>query len=207
MKKNPLTFTFKGLTIETHPEVYDPSEDTFLLIEALDVKEEISVLEIGSGCGIIGLDCARIGANVICTDINPIAVELTKKNYLMNQNLLKGDFEVRLGDLFSPVLSAEVFDIIIFNTPYLPTKKDEKISKWFDMATSGGIDGLNVTEKFLSSVDKYLKSDGKFYFVFSSLSDRIKLEKLLIKFNLNYKIVKSNRFDDETIDVYCVNKK
>jgi release factor glutamine methyltransferase len=207
MNKKFQTFTFKGLTIETHPEVYDPSEDTFFLVEVLDIKEGIYVLEIGSGCGIIALDCARKGANVICTDINPIAVELTKKNYLMNQNLLKGDFEVRLGDLFSPILSAESFDVIVFNPPYLPTKKDEKVSKWFDIATSGGPNGLAATERFLKSLDKYLKENGKSYFVFSTLSDRNKLEKLLKKFNLNYNIVKSNTFDDETLDIYCINKK
>ncbi|MCK4995751.1 MAG: hypothetical protein KAR55_02585, partial [Thermoplasmatales archaeon] len=66
MNKN--SFHYKSLLIETHSEVYDPAEDTYLLLDAIDIKKNDSVLEIGTGCGIIALECARIGANVICTD-------------------------------------------------------------------------------------------------------------------------------------------
>ena len=94
-------FHYNGLTIKLHPEVYEPAEDTFLLLEAIKVKEGQNVFEIGTGCGIIALECCRLGANVVCSDGNPFAVELTYDNYNSDLSYLKGDFEIRKGDLFS----------------------------------------------------------------------------------------------------------
>ncbi len=79
------SFTFKDLTIELHPEVYEPAEDTFLLVDSIVVSEGDSVFEVGSGSGLIALYCASLGANVVCCDINPFAVELIKKNFLVNE--------------------------------------------------------------------------------------------------------------------------
>ena len=204
MKSN--SFHYKDLQIETHAEVYDPAEDTYLLLDAIDIKKNESVLEIGSGCGIISLECARIGANVISTDINPIAVELVKKNFLINQNILNGNFEVRSGDLFSPILSSETFDVIIFNPPYLPTKKEQRIGGLYDLALDGGESGIEVTKKFIGSVSAFLRKDGKAYFVFSSLSSKDALESLIKKLKLNFKIVESKTYGDETLSVYMLKK-
>ena len=204
MNKN--SFHYKSLLIEIHSEVYDPVEDTYLLLDAIDIKKNDSVLEIGTGCGIIALECARIGANVICTDINPIAVELVKKNYLMNQSLLNGNFDIRLGDLFSPLLSSETFDVIIFNPPYLPTKKDEHVGGWYDVALNGGKFGLDVTKRFIEGLSKFLKKNGKAYFIFSSLSDKKKLEQIIKKNKLDSEIILNKKFDDETLSVYLLKK-
>ena len=200
------TFHYKDLIIETHPEVYDPAEDTYLLLDAIDIKKKDSVLEIGTGCGIIALECARIGANVICTDINPFAVELVKKNYLMNQKILNGNFEVRLGNLFTPIVSGEKFDKVIFNPPYLPTRKDDLIkgSGWFDLATNGGEDGLLITKRFLEGIKNYLNKNGLAYFVFSSLSNKKKLNTYLSKLNLKSEAVLSHSFNDEKLNIYCL---
>ena len=199
-------FHYKDLTIELHPEVYDPAEDTFLLLDTIRINKDDSVLEIGTGCGLIALACARLGANVICTDKNPIAVELVKKNYLMNQKILKGNFEVRIGDIFSPILSSETFDVIIFNPPYLPTKKGELVGGWFDTATNGGKDGLLFTKRFIKELPPYLNKNGSAYFVYSTLSERVKLESILNKTNLIYNVIKSLCFNGETIDIYLLKK-
>ena len=204
MKNN--TFHYKDLLIETHNNVYDPAEDTFLLLEVINVKKDDFVLEIGTGCGIIALECAKLGANVVCTDINPLAVELTKCNYLRNELLLNGNFEVRIGDLFSPVYSYELFDVIIFNPPYLPTKKGERIGGWLDAATDGGKSGLDTTKKFIEMVPKFLKDKGKAYFVFSSLADKNKLEHLIKKNKLYHEIILSKKYDDEILYVYLLKK-
>ena len=203
---NKKSFHYKSLLIETHSEVYDPAEDTYLLLDAIDIKKNDSVLEIGTGCGIIALECARVGANVICTDVNPIAVELVKKNYMVNQGILNGNFEVRLGDLFSPLLSSETFDVIIFNPPYLPTKKDEHVGGWYDVALNGGKFGLDVTIRFIEGLSKFLKKNGKAYFIFSSLSDKKKLEQIIKKNKLDSEIILNKKFDDETLSVYLLKK-
>ena len=206
IKKPYKKFHYNGLIIEFHPEVYEPAEDTFQLLEAIKVKKRDSVLELGTGCGIIALEFSRCGANVVCTDINPYAVEITKLNYLKNKSLLNGKIDVRQGDLFSAVKSDEKFDVIVFNPPYLPTNSKERIggSGWFDLATDGGIDGLFLTRKFIKQVTKYLNRNGRAYFVFSSLSDRKKLDKYLFKSKLKTEVVLSRWFNDEQIDIYCL---
>lgn len=206
-KKIYKIFNYKELSIELHPEVYDPAEDTFLLLESINVNKDDSVLEIGTGCGIIALEFARIGAKVICSDINSFATALAKRNYQRNKSLIKGHLEVRSGDLFQVVKNNEKFDVIIFNLPYLPTKKSDYTggSGWFDIATNGGVDGLALTKKFIEELKTYLKKQGRAYFVFSSLSDRKKLENILMEKNYGYKIVKSQKFLDEIIDVYQIN--
>ena len=202
-------FHFNGLTLELNSDVYDPAEDTFLLIEAIDVFKGDTVLEIGTGCGIIAINCARIGANVVCTDINPFAVDLTKRNYSKNKHLVKGNFDVRKGDLFKPIKNKEVFDKIIFNPPYLPTKKKDLVggSGWFDVATNGGATGLKITTRFIDGLSHYLKQNGKSYFIFSSLSDSNKLESFIKKKKFQFKVISCRSFDFETISVYCLIKK
>jgi len=199
-------FTFKNLTIELHPQVYEPSEDTFLLADSIVVSEGDFVFEAGSGSGLMALYYASLGANVICSDINPFAVELIKKNFLVNKDKIKGNFDVRIGDLFSVLGSKDSFDVILFNPPYLPTSKKELVGGlgWFDKAVSGGADGLNVTTRFINQVSGFLKKNGRVYFVFSSLSNREKLEILIKKNNFIFEIVNSCRFNDEALDVYCL---
>ena len=199
-------FTYEDLKIEIHPEVYDPAEDTFLLLKSIKIFNGALVFEIGTGTGIIALFCAKHGANVVCSDINPFSIETVEKNYKSNESLLKGRLDIRMGDLYSVLESDEFFDIIIFNPPYLPTKPKDIVggSGWFDKSVDGGVDGLNVIKRFLNGLPLFLKKNGRAYFVFSSLSDEKSLRKILDKNKLEFDVVVSQRFNDEVLDVYCV---
>ena len=205
-KKNAATtiFHYHGFAIKSHPDVYEPAEDTFLLLETLDVNPNDSVLEIGTGTGLIALDCVRKGAHVICSDINPFAVLLTRHNIETNRNLLKGSIEVRQGDLFCILQHSELFDIIVFNPPYLPTKKKERVGGWFDVATDGGRDGLLHTKRYIHGLKNHLLSTGRAYFIFSSLSNRTALEKSLKQEGFRFEIRARRMFESEELDVYCV---
>ena len=194
------------MEIRIIPEVYEPSEDTFQLIENIKIKKNDLVLELGTGCGIIALYCALYGANVVCSDINHHSINLTKENYKKNRLLLKGIIEVRYGDLFSVVKNNEKFDVIIFNLPYLPTTPDERVgeSGYFDLATDGGIDGLKLIKRYVMDLSKYIINGGKAYFIFSSLSNRKELENILSEKGLSAKIESSYLYNDERLDVYCI---
>lgn len=200
----PSTFHYRDLEIELHPEVYDPAEDSFLLLESLQINPQDIVLEIGTGCGLIALVCALKGCTVFCTDINPFAVEIAHLNIIRNQRLLRGTIELRQGDLFSAFKDHERFNVIIFNPPYLPTTKEERTGGWFDIATDGGRDGLKVTKRFLEGLSPRLLPKGSAYFVFSSLSNRRTLEQYLKKQKLSACIITRHLSEEEELDVYRV---
>ena len=121
--------------------------------------------------------------------------------------MLKGSVEIRYGDLFSVIKKDEFFDVILFNPPYLSTKPDERIGEtgWFDIATDGGVDGLNPIREFLKEIGNHFSRNGNGYFVFSSLSNRKKLVRYLNEHKLQYNVVSSRLFNDEQIEVYRVN--
>jgi release factor glutamine methyltransferase len=201
----PERFHFKDLEISLHPSVYNPAEDTFLLLATIMPVGSENVLELGTGSGIIALYCASKGCLVTCTDINPYALDLTCKNIQANRHLLKGKIKTLLGDLYQPIKGNERFDLIIFNPPYLPTKQEEKTDDhWFDKALDGGPSGLSITKKFLKELSIYLKPDGSAYFVYSSLSDQHLLYSYFNTYHLHYEICKKQHFDDEELVIYRV---
>ena len=166
---------YKGTIIYKHPNVYEPAEDTFLLAENLDIKRRDEVLEIGTGTGIITVIAARKARRVVATDINEDAIKCALKNTITNRTY---NVELRKGDLFEPVKD-EKFDLILFNTPYLPTEEDEKLDDELNAAFDGGLEGRETINKFLEEVKDYLKEGGRVQLVQSSLSDNEKTIKKL----------------------------
>ncbi len=202
-------FSFNGLDIFVHPQVYDPAEDSFDLLNCLNVDESFDVFEIGTGCGLVSLECVRVGASVVCSDINPYAVLNAEYNYDKNTKSLKGFLDIRYGDLFNVLRDGELFDVILFNPPYLPTCKSELVggSGWFDISVDGGADGLLHTRRFIMGLKGFLKMGGFAFFVFSSLSDREGLHSFLNEYGFDFKVVNSRCFDDEVLDIYRIEKK
>jgi len=146
-----------SIIIEECKEVYPPREDSYLLLRAVDVKPRERVLEIGTGTGIIALHCAKIGAKVTATDINPHAVQCARKNAEVNGL----EVEVLEGDLFAPI--RDRYDVIIFNPPYLQGYGPKD---W-----AGGKGGVETALRFLMDAKKHLNPHGRIYLVLSSESD------------------------------------
>lgn len=161
---------YKGMVIYTHDDVYEPAEDTFLFAENLDLQRRDKVLEIGTGTGLIAIYAAKNTSNVIATDINKNAIKCALKNTITNHTY---NVELREGNLFEPVESQK-FDLILFNTPYLPTEEDEKLEEDINKAFDGGLDGRDTIDAFISEVKNYLNKGGRVQMVQSSLSDNEK---------------------------------
>jgi release factor glutamine methyltransferase len=150
------------------PQVYEPSDDTFLIAEHLNLVNGAKVLDMGSGCGVLGILSAHTAKSVVTADVNPHAVECTAFNAKLNHMANKVD--TRLSNLFNAFQTNEKFDVIIFNPPYLPMDVRVRSTEWINRAWFGGFTGRKVIDEFLQSVDRYLVNGGHLLFVQSSLS-------------------------------------
>ena len=181
--------------IETDDLVYIPSDDTFLLAENLEIKEEQSVLEIGTGSGLVSMYASLLTDDVTATDINYNALELAEKNFKLNNiNTIKLEF----GDLFEPVKDKK-FDVILFNTPYLPTDSDDIINDDLNYAFDGGSDGRKVIDRFINEVSNHLNDKGIVQIIQSSLSDNDRTLDMFDRNGFVAEIAESEKFFFEEI--------
>lgn len=159
---------FRDYIFHGYENVYEPAEDSFLFAENLAVKKGEVVLDMGTGCGILGIIAADKAAKVVMVDINPYAVRCAKENAKLN-GVLDKMFFVQ-GDLFAPINAEEKFDEILFNAPYLPSNPSEDIS-WLACAWAGGATGRQVIDRFICEASEYLKENGCILLMQSTLSD------------------------------------
>lgn len=175
--------------------VYEPAEDSYLLAENLDISPGDSVLEIGTGSGIVAMYASKLTDKITVTDINFNAIELAEENFKINgiQNI-----EILLGNLFE-VVENRKFDVILFNTPYLPTDKDDIFDDELNYAFDGGGDGRKIIDLFLNEVRNHLNTKGKVQMIQSSLSDIEKTLDKLDEIGFVSEIAASERFFFEEI--------
>lgn len=178
-----------SIVIENREGVYEPAEDTYLLIESLSVLPGERVLEIGAGTGIVSLHCAKAGAQVTAVDISEEAVDCTRRNAM--RNLLT--FNVSRSDLFENVNGR--FDLIIFNPPYLPDT-EQRDARW-----SGGRTGLDIVRRFLVQARSYLEKDGRIVLVLSSLDDLSDFQELSRSLEAESRLIGEKKLFFETIRV------
>jgi len=158
----------------TNLDVYEPAEDSFLLLDALESDiDQIKrskpslCLEIGSGSGVvITALAASIGSSAtayIATDINPQACQATSKTAHLN-NVNVECVQTDLVDGLFPRLTGQV-DVLLFNPPYVVTSSEEVNQSWIAASWAGGANGTEVLDRLLPSIPHLLAKDGVFYLV------------------------------------------
>ena len=152
--------------------IYEPREDSFLMEKAVKKYAYGKVLDMGTGSGIQAIAAAKNKKvkSVIAVDINKEAVMDTLQN-AMKEGI---PISVQQSNLFRNI--DEKFDTIIFNPPYLP--RDPKLK---DLTLDGGKKGYELIQRFLKQANKYLENDGIILLLFSSLTDKDKVEEILTK--------------------------
>jgi len=196
-KESKLKLNVYGITVYTYPNVYPPSDDTYLLIDSFSINGGERVLDLGCGTGIIGIYAAKRGAReVIQLDINPYATLLAKCNSIIN-NVDSKTLSI-VGNMFDPIVEKKLFDIIAFNPPYLPVEDEGLIGK----SWSGGVSGREIIDEFLKVFDMFLKCDGRLFLINSSLSNYDLTLKILSKKGFFWKIAGRRKFFFE--EIVCI---
>jgi release factor glutamine methyltransferase len=176
-------------------EIYQPGEDSFLLLSASEqeCRYPDRVLEVGCGSGYIAnaildgqfMKCREL----LSTDINPHATRAAHSRGL----------DVVRADLLSGIRGP--FDLVIFNPPYLPTSPDDRIDDWLEYALDGGPDGRAIISRFIRSVGRVLAPRGRFLLLISSLTGLREIISLLEDAGFVHEIVLQQGIEGEDLFV------
>lgn len=107
------------LVLNTNEEVFSPTavdKGTRAMLSFVEFKENDKVLDLGCGCGVVGILAAKqIGAgNVVMCDVSENAVQLSKQNAAANG--VEG-VTIRRSDGLNEI-SEKDFTLILSNPPY-----------------------------------------------------------------------------------------
>lgn len=161
-------FEYQGFKFLVFKDVYDPSDDTFLLAENLDVSENDYVLDMGTGCGVLAIIAGKTATKVVGVDISERSVMNARTNVTLNN--MENRVEIRLGNLWNALKPDERFNLILFNSPYLPIQNSEANTDILEKAWNGGENGREIIDAFLAKFDDFLEGEGRVQMVLSSLS-------------------------------------
>lgn len=205
-------------------EVYEPMEDSFLLSEHIKRYSRGFVLDLGTGSGTQAIAASEKARLVIGVDISRDAIKLARENAFKQNVKDICFFESNLFDLFKEIETKKqfknnllkeiknkkiqnflkkkvLFDLIIFNPPYLPQDKGIE-----DKSIYGGIKGHEILERFFSQASEYLKENGKILIVFSSLTKKEKIDELLQNYCFKFNKIDEKKLFFETLFVYLIRK-
>jgi len=169
-------FEYRCVKVHSCEDIYEPSEDTFLLMDSVSGVRDKKCLEVGTGSGMVACLLAKSGNVVTATDIEKDAVSCARKNAKLNGVAVK----FKQADMFEGIKGK--FDVILFNPPYLPTEEEDRVKGPLNKALDGGADGLAVTRQFLRTAPQFLAPDGEIFVIISSLSPPDAIERVLSGF-------------------------
>lgn len=132
-KSEPLQYIigfteFYGLRLKVSPDVLIPRPETEELVDLILTenceKENLQVLDIGTGTGCIAVSLARNlpSPRVFALDVSKEALKIAKSNALLNNidiAFIQGNI-LNHEDLKITVQKKLSFDIIVSNPPYVP---------------------------------------------------------------------------------------
>ena len=158
---------FLGMQLKVDERVLIPRPETEELVELIlaeNLKDNLKVLDIGTGSGAIALALAknRLDWSVTASDISEDALELATEN-AKAQNL---NLSFIKSDCFSEISSK--YDIIVSNPPYISREDQEEVGLNVlhsepHLALFADEDGLAIYRRIAEDSKDYLNDGGKIY--------------------------------------------
>ena len=158
---------FFGMQLKVDERVLIPRPETEELVELIlteNLKDNLRVLDIGTGSGAIALALAknRPDWSVTAADISQDALDLS----LENANAQNLNLSFIKSDCFSEISSK--YDIIVSNPPYISRSDESEIGLNVlhsepHLALFADEDGLAIYRKIAEESKDYLSDGGKIY--------------------------------------------
>lgn len=181
------TYHYQGIELEIPNGVFHPGLffSTKFLIRYLAHKDlrQQSLLELGTGSGLIAMYCAQKGAQVTATDINPLALTQLEKNAQRNQVAL----HIHYSDLFENI--DQSFDWVIINPPYYPRNpKNDEEKAWF----CG--ENFEYFHRLAAQLAHHIHANSKVLMVLSEDCAIEKIQEILQNQQINMRLLEKKEF-------------
>lgn len=153
-----------------YPNTFWPFADSLPLVRHFRIAPGETVLDVGTGSGVIGIFACYQGARrVVGVDINPAAIQSATHNAQMHG--FAGTMTVLQSDLFE-ALGDEQFDVITANLPFRnkPAHDVVAMSQWDT--------DFQTNTRFFEGVGRRLKPEGRIYFVQSNFGEIEAIQRL-----------------------------
>jgi release factor glutamine methyltransferase len=161
---------FYGLDFQVDRDVLIPRPDSETLVDVAvartggrSMSGRALDLCTGSGCIAVAFKKQRPTWSVTAIDLSPRAVEVARRN----AGRLGAIWGLRflVGDLVSPLLPSERFDLVTANPPYIPSAEIAELDpgiRDFEprSALDGGPDGLDVVRRVVAEATPLLSACG-----------------------------------------------
>lgn len=165
---------FYGIDFYVNNSVLIPRVETEELIDLVkyyikkNSEKNISICDIGAGCGNIAITLKKLfeNADITAIEISEKAIQVIKKNC---ENILQNKNSINIINAdalsFTP---KNKFDIIVSNPPYVALKDKDNLQRDLNFepenALYSGYDGMDFYRNFFNIIDRYLKYNGAFFF-------------------------------------------
>jgi release factor glutamine methyltransferase len=187
-----------GHAIVVLPTVFNPRvfRSGAFFAESLDsslIPPGSSVLDLGTGSGVLGVVAAAWAGSVVATDLNPAAVRCVRVNALLSGR--EQQIDARLGDLFAPV-NGERFDAVLFNPPYYRgTPQTDFERAWRSE---------DVVERFARELPLHLAPNGRALVALSTDGESPAFLACFRRSGLPVSTVVTRRYPNETFTLYAL---
>ena len=194
--------------------VYEPAEDSFLLLDALEkdlesLKDSVFCLEIGSGSGIISVALASVlpTSFVFACDLNPNACQATLKTAQVNNDQNRKIDVIHCDFLQGfPLDPHSGFDLIVCNPPYVATEEKETKHNNIFASWAGGVQGRNLTDNLIDKLPTLLSDQGCAYIVLEQCNHPDEVKDKVESLQLKADFVLSRRAGREFLRILKVKR-
>lgn len=177
------TPSISHLTKDDFRKVYEPAEDTFILLDALEADADSIIIslsgrsplcvEIGSGSGtvttFISLILSPSSAAYLAIDLNPHANRCTVATGKANGVHIEAVRTSLLSGLRDRLRGS--VDVLLFNPPYVPTEEEEEMmaqdKAGIEGSWAGGATGTRLVDELIDEgvIRDVLGNGGRIYLV------------------------------------------